>query len=438
MVADPVDVRIKKARASFVDVYKELIKKGHFPPSYQNNLTFDASLARDPIADAQILLRLIYWLELNNDVASVMLLEKLNDVFCLELNSLISVMDLKKEPGPKILSHFQDLERYTAQINDHIYFPFRSALSKIALIIIYVNALNITYETRKETIQEMLGQIKADILKINSRLIAPIDENIIKDLLTLLGIHMVREPLVKRNTAKRYVIATILTGAIGYALVKILSLDDPDVRREYADRGWQTVSETTERFSNNILRHIGKGLSLGIAEGMGLDPRLNVLEEQVNRIVGVVERVQGETLPHVLAQTGRVVEVAEGLRADTVPHMLSQIDRVVATVEHVQADTIPQVLERVQGIQATVDTTVPLVVGSVDRAVDAVGAIAPALRDTLDTVRARTAEPGTTTHEVVRGGVTGVAAGILDLTGIPAACRWAVGSQRPAQSGEEE
>ena len=226
-------------------------------------------------------------------------------------------MDLKKDPGPKILSHFQDLEGYSAQVGEHPFSPFRSSLSKIALIIIYVNALNITYETRKETIQEMLGQIKAEMLKINTRLVAPIDEMIIKDLLTLFGIHMVREPLVQRNTLKRYIIGLIMTGAIGYILIKTLSLDQAQVREAYTASAWQSVSDTTEQFSNNILRHIGKGLSLGIAEGLGVDQRLNALEQQVNRVVGIFENLQANiSNPATVSQEavrGGVVGAAAGV-----------------------------------------------------------------------------------------------------------------------------
>lgn len=406
---ETVDVRMKKARDVFNRIYRELVKKEHFPAAYQNNLVFDSSLRRDPARDTQIILRLIYWLEQQDDAASAALLHALNDIFCLELNGLIGSLDLKQDPGPKILSHFQDLERYTIVDNEQELYPFRPSLSKIALIIMYVNGLSLGYETRKETIQELLAHVKAEMIKINAQLPNKLDEKILKDFVTFIGIYMVREPLVKTNTAKKYVLGTIAAGSCVYAITKFLKLDDPDVRSRYAERGWENVSNFVEKLSYNILRHIGKGLSLGINEGMGINPRIDALEQRLDRVIDLAEqetaRIHNQALPEVIQRMDRVVDIVEGLQEQTVPQALATINGVRTTVD----TALPQVLTTVAGLQRQVDA--------------------------LPANIATAARPAA--HNLASGAVTGTASGILELTGLPAAYRWVTGSNQPAQQAAQ-
>ncbi len=407
---ETVDVRMKKARDVFNRIYRELVKKEHFPAAYQNNLVFDSSLRRDPARDTQIILRLIYWLEQQDDAASAALLHALNDIFCLELNGLIGSLDLKQDPGPKILSHFQDLERYTMIDNEQELYPFRPSLSKIALIIIYVNGLSLGYETRKETIQELLAHVKAEMIKINAQLPNKLDEKILKDFVTFIGIYMVREPLVKTNTAKKYVLGTIAAGSCAYAITKLLKLDDPDVRSRYAERGWESVSNFVEKLSYNILRHIGKGLSLGINEGMGLNPRIDALEQRLDRVIDLAEK-----------ETAR-------LHDDVLPKVIERMDRVVDIAEGLQGETIPQALETIDGVRTTVNTALPNVLTKIGELQTQV--------DGLPTNIATAARP--VGHNLVTGAVTGAASGILELTGLPAAYRWAMrSSNQPAQQAAQ-
>jgi hypothetical protein len=327
----------EQARQSFEEIYYQLLEKGFFPLTYNNNLIIDTNLRSNVKNGCMVLLRLIEWLEKRDDSDSFFLLKRLNKLMFLELTHYLSGLELEKEVCAGLIDGCQDLYSFKASPDGYVVKPFRATLSKLFLVMNMINASDVNYKNRKETFALALGKVKKEMIDINKKLgTAKIDEDIIKSFISALEIHAVKEPLVQAHTIRNTVIIiTVLT--VAGLLIYFYAI--PKVRQWLAENQppWLTmdywVSKINELYqraidpiAKGIAQHlarelqehseaIGTGLGKGIGNGLfnaapGQKPPTEPMNPVVDRFLNtLVTGIQG-TIDTVPARTGEAVKVA--------------------------------------------------------------------------------------------------------------------------------
>jgi len=262
---------IQDARQSLHDVYYELLKQGYFDLSYNNNLVLDTSLKENTVNNNQVVLALIDWLLRRNDRDSQFLLKKLNKLYYLELHHFLCQKDLHQKPGARIVSLCQDIYQFsthTPGLSEEAWeMPFRTYITKIALLISLINHSNMGYYEKKESMIYALGKVKQEMLILNNKIdsIGRIDEAIIKEFIELLSVHAVHIPTMRPNLIKRLIFwSIILSAGCGFAYI----IYDKALRKWIITKCKQGGTAMRDWFMEPIGEGVGKGAAKGAYQAM--------------------------------------------------------------------------------------------------------------------------------------------------------------------------
>ncbi len=259
----------------------ELVASGYFPADYgKNGGTFyfgplNFAEQRDIPGCCMSVLRMIEWLDArgkqdDNGKYAYALLEKINEIFFLQLHQLLVQNDMLKDqrgemffealheiyscqvqvaPGkmvPAVLNIDGSIATPASVIPAQIGAPFRTCLSKMFLVLSMVNSAEPLYQRRKETILLHLNEILLEMIAINRSLdvARQLNEDRIRRFVTLVGIYHVKQPLMQAKTARNIAISLTLLTIIAI----VLWIYREEVKRTVIDPGAKMASDGWESF----------------------------------------------------------------------------------------------------------------------------------------------------------------------------------------------
>ncbi len=291
-----LDTQIESVREKLENHYYHLVENGHFPSSYNNNLIINTSLKRNLTKEGMVLLALIQWLEKQTDRDSVYLLKKINKLFFLRFHQFVYDMHLKKEDQVAVLYNFQNLYQLKISINSLDTTPFRTMMSKIILLIFITNASEMGYEKRRETMAYVLDKVKKEMLAVNNQL--PTDkkvkDEIIKAFVTMLEIYAVKEPLVKTNSLKKFIVITIIVIVIGYLIYKYITNREAIINKI---NDWVGIART--HVIKPVIKEVVGTATETACDVMGpkIDATMVKLNDHLEKIESKIDKItSGETV----------------------------------------------------------------------------------------------------------------------------------------------
>ncbi len=315
------------------DFYYQLLQGGFFGEQYNNNIVIgDLRLANGIQRSAAILLRLIVFLENKNDQDAYLLLKKINKFFFLKMHRLLAEGDIQRPASLTILSCLTDLYGHKIVTPAGIIAPFRTALTKVLIVLAMVNDGHSQYDSRKETMMLHMNKVKQELLAINNTLgDQRINPKVIKKFTILVGAYQTRKPMIQPTNYKKEMIIIF-----SLCLIAVIVYWQRDAIKTAAEPviGWFAWfgSEILKGWKGSLVE-LGKGLGQGINEAM-LEPlpdgtQLNPPEGAVTRgaqlgaaiVRGAAGNAQGIVQPiqaglqEVLAEAvadGGVVDAALG------------------------------------------------------------------------------------------------------------------------------
>jgi len=228
---------IHRARASFEDVYYELLKNNYFNEYYNNNLIINTDTQGDFYENGIVLFKLIEWLQQNDSRDSRFLLKRMNKLFYLEFYRFICKMDQEKTRDGVLFELFSKIFYYkvpSVHVGNTPVPPFQTTLTKATLLIFTMNSANMYYDAKRESLIFALDAIRQEMLDINATLgDHKIDDHEIRKFFAKLQAHATQEPIVKPGSIKKIVIgAAVITVCIGLVY---LALKHINVTRQKID-----------------------------------------------------------------------------------------------------------------------------------------------------------------------------------------------------------
>jgi hypothetical protein len=193
--------------------YDKCVKTGLFcdPSLHRHHIAF-ARLAQT-VDDSFAVLKLIEWLEQQQDENSKVLLDTINELCYLKFVQLMSYFECGEHA--LAIEKLQYLAHKEVSIEGGVKRPFRTTLSKIFLAITLVNAKKLKPEQRKEFLALALEKIENDMLKINRGLGEDkVQEHEIRELVAVLEVYAVRIPAAGVNVVKLTIIISVVILAI--------------------------------------------------------------------------------------------------------------------------------------------------------------------------------------------------------------------------------
>jgi hypothetical protein len=292
-----IDAQIEQEQEALEGRYYQLLENGYFPASYNNNLIIDTSLTYNVTKEGQVLLTLIQWLEKQDDRDSVYLLKKINKLFFLRFHQLMYGMKLSKEERAWSLQRFQDLYRFKAPMGNVVKTPFRTMMTKVLLLIYITNASEMGYEKKQETMAYVLDKVKKEMILVNRQLdnSYKLSEDSIKDFVTMLEVYAVKEPIVKTNSLKKFIVITVVVIVIGYLIYKYVVPNKQAIINKIRD----LVGVTRTQVIKPIIKEVVVTATETACEV--IEPKIDAAMKNVNDQVNKIEK-KLETL--VNGQTG--------------------------------------------------------------------------------------------------------------------------------------
>ncbi len=308
LLEEGLDTRIQQAYDSFENRYYQLVENGHFPLSYNNNLIINASLFPDVQKEGSIIIKLIEWLEQQDDADSIYLLRRLNKFYFLKFHQFICSMNLKKEYVAKILEHCQTFYSLKAINKSIVLKPFQSALSKLFIMIYMINESFLSYEQKRETLAHSIDKIKREMLSINKQFGPVIDEKKITSFIMLLETYGAKEPLVQSSKLKKVVIISVIIFAISIIVYK------------YVLPNWGGIKKWFSNAWTAIVEPLGESAGRGAVNAF-----INGLDDPANRekLKSVVQHITPELLNEILADQDRFNKFVSSLRDNLPPGILN-------------------------------------------------------------------------------------------------------------------
>lgn len=284
-----LDYQIKTLRETVEATYYHMLEQDHFPLTYNNNLVINAALDKyglDVQKEATVLMHLIEWLSKQTDRNSVFLLRKINELFFLEFHSYIAALDLKNKSCAELLMHCQELFHFNVVLDESTpyapyYYPFRTTLTKLFLIMTIINNSQMKYEERKETFLFALDELKLELIYTNKWLAQKaIDQNKITAFITFIASFGVKEPFIRPQYIRKMVIFAIATVALGAFIYFWVMPNKGKIMNK--------LSEWSYDIRDNVVKPIGQGLGESIINAM-VEPayEMNMFEQDPNSLSGV-------------------------------------------------------------------------------------------------------------------------------------------------------
>lgn len=240
IIATDLNEKINRAEENFETLYYQLVEKGIFPTTYNNNLIINPTAEFDRKKEGIILLRLIEWLEKQNDRECVFLLKKINKFYYLQFFRMLTLFNLEKRPWPTLVETFQNLYHKKITASSKPVAPFRSSIAKMFIFMTIINEENSSLETRRASLVYVFDAIKREMLNLNQQLgDQKIDNQAIEQFVVQMGIYGVQEHLAESVWAKRIFWTVIIIGAIYiivYILLKYVWPKKEDIKK--ALKGW--------------------------------------------------------------------------------------------------------------------------------------------------------------------------------------------------------
>ncbi len=323
-----LDGHINQARQSLDSVYYQLVERGFFPLTYNNNLIINSQLHSNPQQEGTIILKLVEWLEKQNDREGLFLLKRLNKLFYLEFHRLIFSVKCDQADQKILLEACQELYQHKAIINGYLEKPFRTTISKLYLLIVIVNGGELSYENKKQTLAYVLDKIKKELNATNQRIEHDkVDSATIKKFVTLLEIIAVKEPLVQSSSLRTILITTSIIVVACVILYYKVILPRWDEIPSWDDiKAWlgKAGDAVGQKFIGPVGRCAAKGALEEFANPEHRDPLNAILEPTIQRLEQNIPRVAEEA-------AGRAARAAsEGLR--------SELERLPAVARRVAAE----------------------------------------------------------------------------------------------------
>lgn len=226
----PLIDKADRARVEFNELYKYFLEQNPevFKDSSEKlseNFKLKPDITGRILENGPVLLNLIEWLDKNkkNDVASLLLLRKLNRFLYLEFRHFVGHLNVNKKYEGRLVGLLHNFYKFkvpaksgSAEEKLKYEYPFQTTISKAMLFILIVNASSLNYDEKVENVAYFLDKIRRELLEIKSRYSDDCNIRIadVNDFVELLQTYAAKEPIIAPNYLKRILIITIVIGVI--------------------------------------------------------------------------------------------------------------------------------------------------------------------------------------------------------------------------------
>ncbi len=203
------DVYSEKLRHPLQNFYDKCLQAGLLSASGASH-KIDFAQLEQSANDGYATLQLIESLEKQQDETSTTLLAAINELCYRRFISLLSLFDQNEHA--LVIEKLHYLAQKEVVTDGVCITPFKSALSKMLLMVAIINAKKIKPIEKKEFLVHALSAVEVDMLKINQGLgVEKVQEQEIRDLVAALEVYAVKIPAVGMSALKITVLATAIT-----------------------------------------------------------------------------------------------------------------------------------------------------------------------------------------------------------------------------------